>query len=68
MSRHGRRPSRWQGYTGTGSYILSAGNYVAHRSVRWTRSPYQMTHGFFGGNSHHFNVTQGGTITVDFRD
>jgi Ca2+-binding RTX toxin-like protein len=25
----------------------------------------QMTHSFFGGDSHHFAVTQGGTITVD---
>jgi Ca2+-binding RTX toxin-like protein len=25
----------------------------------------QMTHGFFGGDAHHFAVTQGGTITVD---
>ncbi len=26
----------------------------------------QMTHGFFDGDFHHFDVTQGGTITVDF--
>jgi hypothetical protein len=26
---------------------------------------HQMTHGFWGGDSHRFNVTQGGTITVN---
>lgn len=26
---------------------------------------HQMTHGFWGGDAHHFDVTQGGTITVN---
>jgi serralysin len=53
------------GYTGTGTYRLSVSNYVAPPVGTLDEIAYQMTHGFFGGDFHRFNVTQGGTITVD---
>ena len=53
------------GYTGTGSYRLSVSNYVAPSVGTLDEFAYQLTHGFFGGDAHRFNVTQGGTITVD---
>ena len=53
------------GYTGTGSYRLSVSNYVAPQVGTLDEIAYQMTHGFFAGDVHHFAVTQGGTITVD---
>ena len=53
------------GYTGTGTYRLSVSNYVAPPVGTLDEIVYQMTHGFFGGDFHRFNVTQGGTITVD---
>lgn len=53
-------------YTATGSYSLSVSNYVMPTVGTLDEIAYQMTHGFFGGDFHHFNVTQGGTITVDF--
>jgi serralysin len=54
-----------QGYTGTGSYKLSVSNYVLPAVGTLDQFAFQMTDGFFGGDHHHFNVTQGGTITVD---
>ncbi|NUT00148.1 MAG: hypothetical protein HOP96_04145 [Sphingomonas sp.] len=53
------------GYTGTGSYTVSASNYVAPSVGTLDEIAFQMTNGFFGGESHRFDVTQGGTITVD---
>ena len=53
------------GYTGTGAYNLSVSNYVLPSVGTLDDFALQMTHGFFGGDSHHFAVTQGGTITVD---
>jgi hypothetical protein len=53
------------GYTGTGSYRLSVSDYVEPPVGTLDEISHQMTHGFFEGDSHHFAVTQGGTITVD---
>lgn len=53
-------------YTATGSYTLSVSNYVLPPAGTLDEIAFQMTHGFFDGDFHHFNVTQGGTITVDF--
>src|SRR5918993_1210285 len=53
------------GYTGTGAYRLSVSNFVAPSVGTLDEFAYQLTHGFFGGDAHRFNVTQGGTITVD---
>ena len=53
------------GYTGTGTYRLSVSNYVPPSVGTLDEFAYQLTHGFFGGDFHRFNVTQGGTITVD---
>jgi serralysin len=52
-------------YTGTGAYKLSVTNYVLPTVGTLDEFAFQLTHGFFGGDSHHFAVTQGGTITVD---
>jgi serralysin len=52
-------------YTGTGAYKLSVSDYVLPSVGTLDDFALQMTHGFFGGESHHFAVTQGGTITVD---
>ena len=53
------------GYTGTGAYALSVSNYVPPSVGTLDEFAYQMTHGFFSGDSHHFDVAQGGTITVN---
>jgi hypothetical protein len=53
------------GYTGTGSYRLYVNNYVAPPVGTLDEFALQMTHGFFDGAYHRFDVTQGGTITVD---
>ena len=52
-------------YTGIGTYKLSITNYVMPTVGTLDEFAYQMTHGFFSGDYHHFDVTQGGTITVD---
>jgi serralysin len=52
-------------YAGTGTYKLSVSDYVAPPLGTLDEFADQMTHGFFEGASHHFDVTQGGTITVD---
>ena len=54
-----------QDYTGTGTYRLSVTNYVAPSVGTLDEFAYQLTHGYFDGDVHHFAVTQGGTITVD---
>ena len=53
------------GYTGTGSYTVSVSNYVAPSVGTLDEFAYQLTHGFFDGDIHHFDVAQGGTITVN---
>ena len=53
------------GYTGTGAYKLSVSNYEQPTVGTMDEFAYQLTNGFFGGSSHRFAVTQGGTITVD---
>jgi serralysin len=66
--------------TTTGTYYLDAGgfgsatgtfNLVALNSTPLTvytndQIATQLTNGYWGGASHHFNVVPGGTITVDF--
>ncbi|QNM83880.1 M10 family metallopeptidase C-terminal domain-containing protein [Sphingomonas sabuli] len=52
-------------YTGTGSYQLSVNNYVPPAPGTLDDFAYQMTHGFFQGDVHRFDVTQGDTLTVD---
>src|SRR5215218_3178722 len=53
-------------YSDIGTYKLSVSNYVLPTVGTMDEIAFQMTDGFFGGASHHFDVTQGGTITVDF--
>ncbi|QIL01820.1 hypothetical protein G7078_02810 [Sphingomonas sinipercae] len=55
------------GYTGTGAYRLSVSDYVAPSEGTLDDFADQMTHGFFDGDYHHFNVTQGGSLTVNFQ-
>jgi hypothetical protein len=52
-------------YTGTGAYQLSVSNYVLPGVGTLDQIAGQMTHGFFNGDYHHFDVAQGGTITVN---
>ena len=52
-------------YSDIGAYKLSVTNYAVPTVGTLDDFANQMTHGFFGGASHHFNVSQGGTITVD---
>jgi len=59
-------PEPIAGYTGTGTYRLLVNNYVEPPVGTLDQFANQLTHGFFGGNVHRFDVTQGGTITVDF--
>ena len=54
-----------EGYTGTGSYNLSVANYVVPPVGTLDQIAYHMTNGYWGGQSHRFDVTQGGTITVN---
>ncbi|WP_308516414.1 M10 family metallopeptidase C-terminal domain-containing protein [Sphingomonas flavescens] len=66
--------------TYTGTYYIDVGAYADQTTGTYTVSvqPYtlppvasidqiadQLVNGFWGGSSHHFNVTQGGTITVN---
>jgi hypothetical protein len=66
--------------TYTGTYYIDVGAYADQSTGAYTVSvqPYtlppvatidqiadQLVTGFWGGTSHHFNVTQGGTITVN---
>ncbi len=61
-------PEPVPGYTGTGAYRLSLKNYVEPPVGTLDEIANQLTHGFFDGASHHFDVTQGGTITVDLTE
>ena len=52
-------------YTGTGTYELSVGTYELPPVGTLDEIAYQLTHGFFDGAVHHFDVAQGGIITID---
>ena len=52
-------------YSDVGAYKLSVSDYVLPGLGTLDDFAYQLTHGFFGGASHRFAVSQGGTITVD---
>jgi hypothetical protein len=56
------------GYTGTGSYQLAVNLYVPPSVATLDTIAAHLTDGYWGGDRHHFNVTQGGTITYDFHD
>ena len=53
------------GYTGTGTYTVSAQPYSPPPLATNDQIANQLTSGYWGGDVHHWNVTQGGTITVD---
>lgn len=52
-----------EGYTGT--YQLSVSAYTPPPVGTAQDLADQLTDGYWGGDAHHFNVTQGGTITVN---
>ena len=49
----------------TGTYQLSVQPYVPPPVATTDQIADQLVNGYWGGDSHHFNVTQGGTITVN---
>jgi len=49
----------------TGSYQLSVQPYTPPPVATNDQIADQLVNGFWGGDAHHFNVTQGGTITVN---
>ena len=49
----------------TGTYQLSVQPYVPPPVATNDQIADQLVNGYWGGDSHHFNVTQGGTITVN---
>ena len=53
-------------YTGTGAYELTVDTYVVPPVGTLDEIAYQMTHAFFDGAAHRFDVEEGGSITVDF--
>ena len=53
------------GYTGTGVVQAFRQQLCGTAVGTLDEIANQMTHGFFDGDVHHFDVTQGGTITVD---
>ncbi len=57
-------------YTGTGTYTLRVANYVAPPLWNYDQIANQLINGYWaadgGQQPRHFNVTQGGTITVNF--
>ncbi|QIK79187.1 matrixin family metalloprotease [Sphingomonas piscis] len=55
------------GYTGTGTYQLAVKNYVAPSAWNNDQISNQLTSGYWEGDAHHFNVTQGGSLTVDLQ-
>ena len=52
-------------YTGVGTYTVSVQSYTP--PPVWTNDQIanQLTSGYWGGDVHHWAVTQGGTLTVD---
>ena len=53
------------GYTGTGTYSVSAKPFTPPPLATNDQIANQLTNGYWGGDYHHWNVTQGGTLTVD---
>ncbi|MFL5240446.1 MAG: M10 family metallopeptidase C-terminal domain-containing protein, partial [Rhizomicrobium sp.] len=49
----------------TGAYQLSVQPYVPPPVATLDQIADQLVNGFWGGDAHHFNVTQGGTVTVN---
>lgn len=49
----------------TGDYQLSVSPYQAPPEFTFAQIADQLVKGYWGGSSHHFNVSQGGSITVD---
>jgi serralysin len=49
----------------TGDYVLSAQHYTAPPPYTYAQIADQLVNGYWGGDWHHFDVTQGGTITVN---
>ena len=50
---------------GTGNYQLSVSNYVPPSVATPAQIADQLVNGYWGGRSRHFNVSQGGAITVN---
>ena len=50
----------------TGTYQLNVDLYTPPPVGSYATIAQHLTHGYWGGSSHHFNATQGGTITYDF--
>ena len=50
---------------GSGTYTVSVAPYTPPPAASIDQIADQLVSGFWGGTSHHFNVTQGGTITVN---
>jgi hypothetical protein len=48
-----------------GAYQLSVQPYVPPPAATLDQIADQLVNGFWGGDAHHFNVSQGGTITVN---
>jgi serralysin len=53
------------GYTGTGTYQLSVSAYTPPPLATVQQVADQLVSGYWSGDSHHFEVSQGGTITVN---
>ncbi|MBV9528974.1 M10 family metallopeptidase C-terminal domain-containing protein [Sphingomonas sp.] len=61
--------SAWDDATGsykyTGDYKLTADHFTAPPVYTYNQIADQLVNGYWGGDWHHFNVTQGGTLTVN---
>lgn len=53
------------GVTSTGTYTLQVNPYTPPPIATVTEIASQLTNGYWGGTSHHFNVTPGGQLTVN---
>lgn len=53
------------GETTTGTYTLEVRPYVPPPVATVDQFAYQLTNGYWGGSSHHFNVTPGGNLSVN---
>jgi serralysin len=53
------------GDTSTGSYTLQVNPYTPPPVATVDQFANQLTNGYWGGNSHHFNVSPGGNLTVN---
>jgi len=52
-------------YTGTGTYTVSVQPYTPPPVATNDQIANELTSGYWGGDVHHWAVTQGGTLTVD---